>query len=156
MSVIIYIYVSFSMRMLLSDIWSRSNFWVTVHASWVLMSVKQLIHSPIYRLNQSLLLQMLASFARSVWMILMIFVALEMAFEMSQEFPTVSLDITNKASLRLSLVEKFAKIASALLSLQRLWSVDTVLWLCPSQLWNITMALIAAHLNAEVILVATV
>ena len=69
-----HIYVSFSMRMLLSDIWSRSNFWVTVHASWVLMSVRQLIHSPIYRLNQSLLLQMLASFARSVWVIL-IFVA---------------------------------------------------------------------------------
>ena len=70
-----HIYVSFSMRMLLSDIWSRSNFWITVHASWVLMLVKQLIHSPIYRLNQSLLLQMLASFARSVWVILMIFVA---------------------------------------------------------------------------------
>ena len=70
-----HIYVSFSMRMFLSDIWSRSNFWVTVHASWVLMSVKQLIHSPIYRLNQSLLLQMLVSFARSVWVILMIFVA---------------------------------------------------------------------------------
>ena len=70
-----HIYVSFSMRMLLSDIWSRSNFWVTVHAFWVLMSVKQLIHSPIYRLNQSLLLQMLASFARSVWVILMIFMA---------------------------------------------------------------------------------
>ena len=30
---------------------------------------------------------------------------------MSQEFPTVSLDITNKASPRLSLAEKFAKIA---------------------------------------------
>ena len=70
-----HICLSFSMHMLLSDIWSRSNFWVTVHASWVLMSVKQLIHSPIYRLNQSLLLQMLASFARSVWFILMIFVA---------------------------------------------------------------------------------
>ena len=70
-----HIYVSFSMPMLLSDIWSRSNFWVTMHTSWVLMSVKQLIHWPIYRLNQSLLLQMLASFARSVWFILMIFVA---------------------------------------------------------------------------------
>ena len=34
-----------------------------------------------------------------------------MAFEMSQEFPTVSLDITSKASPRLSLVEKFARIA---------------------------------------------
>ena len=68
-------YVSFSMRMLLWDIWSRSNFWVTVHASWVLMSVKQLIHSPVYRLNQSLLLQMLASFARSVWVTLMTFMA---------------------------------------------------------------------------------
>ena len=31
--------------------------------------------------------------------------------------------------------------ASALLSLQKLWSVDTVSWLCPSQLWNIKMAL---------------
>ena len=30
-----------------------------------------------------------------------------MALEMSQEFPTVSLDIINKASPRLSLVEKF-------------------------------------------------
>ena len=38
----------------------------------------------------------------------MIFVAQN---EMSQEFPTVSLDITNKASPELSLVEKFAKIA---------------------------------------------
>ena len=36
------IFVSFSVRMLLSDIWSRSIFWVTVHASWVLMSAKQL------------------------------------------------------------------------------------------------------------------
>ena len=44
----------------------------------------------------------------------------------------------------------------ALLSLQKLWSVDTVLWLCPSQLWNIKMALIAAPLNAEVIMVVTV
>ena len=70
-----HIYVSFRMRMLLSDIWSRSNFWVTVHPFWVLISVKQLIRSPIYRLNQSFLLQMLASFARSVWVILMIFVA---------------------------------------------------------------------------------
>ena len=70
-----HIYVYFSMHMLLSDIWSRSNFWVTVHVSWVLMSVKQLIHSPIYRLNQTLLLQMSASFARSVWVILMIFMA---------------------------------------------------------------------------------
>ena len=43
-----------------------------------------------------------------------------------------------------------------LLSLQKLWSVDTVLWLCPSQLWNIKMTLIAAHLNAEVILEVTV
>ena len=34
-----------------------------------------------------------------------------MALEMSQEFPTVSLDIINKASSRLSLVEKFARIA---------------------------------------------
>ena len=33
-----------------------------------------------------------------------------MALQMSQEFPTVSLDITNKAFLGLSLVEKFAKI----------------------------------------------
>ena len=33
-----------------------------------------------------------------------------MAPEMFQEFPTISLDITNKASPRLSLVEKFAKI----------------------------------------------
>ena len=35
-----------------------------------------------------------------------------MALEMSKEFPTVSLDITNKASPRLSLLEKFAKIAA--------------------------------------------
>ena len=34
-----------------------------------------------------------------------------MAHEMSQEFPTVSLDIINKVSPRLSLLEKFAKIA---------------------------------------------
>ena len=32
-----------------------------------------------------------------------------MALEMSQEFPTISLDITSKASPRLSLVEKFAE-----------------------------------------------
>ena len=41
-------------------------------------------------------------------------------------------------------------------SLQKLWSVDTVFRLCPSQLWNIKMALITAHLNAGVILVVTV
>ena len=35
----------------------------------------------------------------------------KMALEMFQEFLTVSLDITNKASPRLSLVEKFAQIA---------------------------------------------
>ena len=40
-----------------------------------------------------------------------------MALEMSQEFPTVSLDIINKASPRLSLVEKFAKIAVYKLSI---------------------------------------
>ena len=34
-----------------------------------------------------------------------------MALEMSQEFLTITLNITNKASSRLSLVEKFAKIA---------------------------------------------
>ena len=34
-----------------------------------------------------------------------------MALEMSQEFLTASLDITNKASPRLSLVEKFARTA---------------------------------------------
>ena len=38
-------------------------------------------------------------------------------------------------------------ISVALLSVQKLWSVYTVFWLCPSQLWNIKMALIAAHLN---------
>ena len=32
-----------------------------------------------------------------------------MALEMSQEFPNVSLDIINKDSPRLSLVQKFAK-----------------------------------------------
>ena len=46
--------------------------------------------------------------------------------------------------------------ASALFSFQKLWSVDAFLWLCPAQLRNIKMALIAAHLNAEVILVVTV
>ena len=49
-----------------------------------------------------------------------------------------------------------SNITSALLSLQKLWSVDTVFRLCPSQLWNIKMALITAHLNAGVILVVTV
>ena len=34
-----------------------------------------------------------------------------MALEISQEFLTITLNITNKASPRLSLVEKFAKIA---------------------------------------------
>ena len=34
-----------------------------------------------------------------------------MSLEMSQEFPAVCLDITSKALPRLSLVEKFAKIA---------------------------------------------
>ena len=34
-----------------------------------------------------------------------------MALEMSQEFPKVSLEITNKASPGLSLAEKFARIA---------------------------------------------
>ena len=47
------------------------------------------------------------------------------------------------------------KSTSAFPSLQKLWSVDIVLWLCPSRLWNIKMALIAAYINAEVILVVT-
>ena len=34
-----------------------------------------------------------------------------MALELSQEFLTVSLDITNKASPRMSLVEKFTRFA---------------------------------------------
>ena len=97
------------MRMLLSDIWSRSHFWVIVHASWVLMLVKQLIHSPSYRLNQSLLLQMLVSFDRSVWAILRIFVAQNGTWNVPGI--SVSLAITNKASPILSLIEKFAKIA---------------------------------------------
>ena len=46
-----------------------------------------------------------------------------MALEMSQEFPTVSLDITNVASPRLSLVEKFAKIA-------------VYKWICRSSHWH--------------------
>ena len=46
--------------------------------------------------------------------------------------------------------------ASALLSLPKLWSVDAVLWLWPSRLWNIKMAVMAAHLNAGIILVVTV
>ena len=41
-------------------------------------------------------------------------------------------------------------------SSKRLWFVDTVLCLCPSLPFNIKMALIAAHLNAGVILVVTV
>ena len=40
-----------------------------------------------------------------------------MALEMSQEFLTVSLDITNKVSPRLSLAEKFARIAVYKLSI---------------------------------------
>jgi len=106
-SVIIYIYMSFSMGMLLLDIWS--NFWVTVHTSWVLMSVKQLIHSPIYRLNHfccKCWLHLLVLFEWFWWCLWP-----KIALEMSQEFLTVSLDITNKASHRLSLVEQFAKIA---------------------------------------------
>ena len=95
--------------MLLSDIWSRSNFWVTMHTSGVLMSVKQMTHSPSYRLNQSLLLQMLVSFDRSVWAILRIFVAQNGTWNVPGI--SVSLAITNKASPILSLIEKFAKIA---------------------------------------------
>ena len=34
-----------------------------------------------------------------------------MALEMSKEFPTISLDITTNAYPRLSLVERFVKIA---------------------------------------------
>ena len=86
------IFVSFSMHMLLSDIWSRSSFWVTVHASWVLMSAKEL---PVYRRNQShLLLKMLALFARydmSEWY--WRYLWHKKAFTISQEFPTVSLDV---------------------------------------------------------------
>ena len=39
--------------------------------------------------------------------------------------------------------------ASALLLLQKLWLLDSVLWLCPPQLWSINTALTAAHHNAE-------
>ena len=105
----IYIYVSFRMRMLLSDIWSRSNFWVTVHPFWVLISVKQLIHSPIYRLNHFCCKCWLHSLDLFEWFWWYLWP--KMALEMSQEFLTITLNITNKASPRLSLVEKFAKIA---------------------------------------------
>ena len=63
--------------MLLSDIWSRSSFWVTVHASRVLMSAKQsIVYRGLAHLqteSKLLLLQMLASLARiydPVWVIL--------------------------------------------------------------------------------------
>ena len=104
-----HIYVSFRMRMLLSDIWSRSNFWVTVHPFWVLISVKQLIHSPIYRLNHFCCKCWLHSLDLFEWFWWYLWP--KMALEMSQEFLTITLNITNKASPRLSLVEKFAKIA---------------------------------------------
>ena len=46
--------------------------------------------------------------------------------------------------------------SSAVLSLQKLWFMDTVLWLCPHNTRNIKMAHTTAHLNAESILVMTV
>ena len=100
----IYVCVSFGMRMFLSDIWSTSNFWVTVHASWVLMSVTHLdwiSHFCCKCWRHSL--DLFEWFWWYLWP--------KMALEMPQEFPTVTLDIINKASPRLSLVEKFAKIA---------------------------------------------
>ena len=56
--------------------------------------------SPTYRLNQSLLLQMLASFARSYVCLsdsYDICGSAELAFKMTQEYPSVSaLDFTDK------------------------------------------------------------
>ena len=40
-------------------------------------------------------------------------------------------------------------------SLQKWLFMDTVLWLCPHNEWNIKVALTAAHLNAEIIPVVT-
>ena len=85
------------MHMYLSDIWSRSNFWVTLHTSWVLMSVNNCCKCWLHSLD------LFEWFWWCLWP--------KMALEMSQTFPTVSLDITNKASPRLSLVETFARIA---------------------------------------------
>ena len=85
------LFVSFSVHMLLSDIWSRSSFWVFVHASWVLMSPKEL---PVYRRNESPLLKILVLFARydmSEWC--WRYLWHKMAFKISQEFPTVSLEV---------------------------------------------------------------
>ena len=90
-----HIYVSFSMHMLLSDIWSRSNFWVTVHVSWVLKSAKRsIVYQGLTYLqtNQShfcykcwlhsLDMTLFEWFWRYLWP--------KTTFKMSQKFSTVS------------------------------------------------------------------
>ena len=94
-------------RKLLSDIWSRSNFWLSNRARFPSADVggktiDRTEDSPIYRLNQSLSLQMLALFARSYMTLFEWFwwyLCPKMAYKMPQVFsPTVSLDsvITDK------------------------------------------------------------
>ena len=86
-------------RKLLSDISSRSNFWLSNRARFLGADVGKTINctedSPIYRLNQSLSLQMLASFARSYMTLFEWFwwyLWPKMAYKMPQALPTVSLD----------------------------------------------------------------
>ena len=86
---------SFSVRMLLLDIWSRSNFWVTAHTSWVLKSAKRsVVYQGLAYLQtnqshfcykcwlQSLDMTLLEWFWRYLWP--------KATLYMSQEFPTVS------------------------------------------------------------------
>ena len=60
--------------------WSRSSFWLTMHASWVLTSAKQsIVHRGLTHLQTVIKVTFIANvgFVRydSVWVILMIFVA---------------------------------------------------------------------------------
>ena len=89
-----HINVSFSVRMLLSNIWS--SFWVCTLPEC--MSTKQSIvccwrHTHLQTESKSRLLQMLASLD-SLDMTLFEWLRWFIAFKMSQEFSTASLDIT--------------------------------------------------------------
>ena len=101
---VLYNFVSFGMGLLLSDIkfWSWSSFWVTVHASWVLCRQKidrVLRTHPFTDCNQAHLCRKCSLHSLNMTLFqLFWYLWPTMASKMSEEFPTVSLDITAKVT----------------------------------------------------------
>ena len=83
--------------------WSRSSFWLTMHASWVLTSAKQsIVHRGLTHLQTVIkvtFIAMLASLDMTQFEWFWWYLWPKIAFKMSQVFPTIPLDITLKKLL---------------------------------------------------------